>query len=83
MQCDFFSPACVIASLKRSAIFQSLELVGLCVLTEQGLEGHPVGAGVSLRLPLGAQTRHPHLVSAQVRHPQVHCRKDGEEEELI
>lgn len=46
-----------------------------CVLTEQRLHHHPVGGGVSLRLPLGAQACHPHLVGAQVGHAQVRCRE--------
>lgn len=44
------------------------------VLTEQRLNDGPVAAGVTVRLPLAAQSIHPHLVRAQVGHPQVNCR---------
>ena len=49
-----------------------------CVLTEQRLDDHSVGLGVSVRLPLGAETAHPHLVCVQVGHPQIHCRRGGD-----
>lgn len=62
---------------------QRVSCAAVCVLTEQRLDDHSVGAGVSVRLPLGAQAGHPHLVCVQVGHPQVHCRKETEESFMV
>lgn len=62
---------------------QRVSCAAVCVLTEQRLDDHSVGAGVSVRLPLGAQAGHPHLVCVQVGHPQVHCRKEREESFMV
>ena len=72
---------CGLCTLNRTECY--IDHAAVCVLTGQRLEDDSVGAGVSVRLPLGAQAGHPHLVYVQVGHPQVHCRKEREESLMV
>jgi len=72
MYLDVFK--CVLTEFKCVLCYDVLPCTSVFgVLTaQQRLDGHPVAAGVAVRLPLAAEAAGPRLVRTQAGHAQEH-----------